>query len=115
MVVHAYRVGADVLRPSSTAATDLTYEAGLAAARQHRVCSQTHVRLCEAGAGEKLQGNDAPLSAIEDVNADGYLDVPVHVSTEELQLTATASEAVLVGMTSGHKGFRGKDTVKIVS
>ena len=41
-----------------------------------------------AGASVKMKHNGTFMSALEDVNGDGLLDLVVHISTEALQLTS---------------------------
>jgi hypothetical protein len=72
----------------------------------------TTVRL--AGAGVALKGNGTPMASLQDVNGDGSIDLVVHVGTEDLQLTASDTIAVLTGMTFGGTTFWGTDSVRIV-
>jgi hypothetical protein len=67
-----------------------------------------------AGAAVKLRGNGTPMTATQDINLDGRLDLVVHVTTEALQLSDTDTEAVLEGKTYNGKRIRGSDTVRIV-
>jgi len=67
-----------------------------------------------ASAPAKLKGKAAVMASFEDVNADGLLDLVVHVSTEALQLTAGDSEAVLEGKTFGGTAIRGTDSIRVV-
>jgi probable HAF family extracellular repeat protein len=67
-----------------------------------------------AGAHVRLRGNGQPQSSIADVNGDGRLDLVVHVVTEALELSATDTEAVLVGETYDGIHIVGVDSVRIV-
>ena len=67
-----------------------------------------------AGAQVALKGKGTPMAAVADVNADGRLDLIVHVDTTALQLTAGDMEAVLEGKTYAGLCIRGTDTVRIV-
>jgi len=68
-----------------------------------------------AGASVELKKNGKPMaSSDEDVNDDGLLDLVVHVSTEELQLSSTDTEATLRGETYGGECIEGSDSVCIV-
>lgn len=49
-----------------------------------------------------------------DSNRDGYLDLLLHFRTRDLQLTPTATEAVLYGETYSGQRLRGADSVRIV-
>ena len=70
-----------------------------------------------AGASVELKKNGKPMaSSDEDVNDDGLLDLVVHVSTEELQLSSTDTEATLQGRTyDGKYIIEGTDSVLIKS
>ena len=68
-----------------------------------------------AGASVELNKNGKPMaSSDEDVNDDGLLDLVVHVSTEELQLSSSDTEATLQGKTYGGECIEGTDSVCIV-
>lgn len=67
-----------------------------------------------ASAPVKLTGKGTPMTAFEDLDNDGLLDLVVHVATEALQLSETDEEAVLEGQTFGGRRIRGTDTVRIV-
>lgn len=67
-----------------------------------------------ASAPVRLKGQGTPQASFQDVNADGLLDLVVHVSTEALQLTETDTEAVLEGATLDGTHIRGRDTVRVV-
>ena len=56
-----------------------------------------------------------PMAASEDVNGDGFLDLVVHVSIEDLQLTSGDTEATLLGTTTYcGECIEGTDSVCIV-
>jgi len=61
-----------------------------------------------------LRGNGLPSASTEDVNADGFLDLVVHVETEALELTSTSVEAILQGRTYSGQLITGSDSVNIV-
>lgn len=67
-----------------------------------------------ASAPVALRGKGTPTASAQDVNADGLLDLVVHVSTEALQLSETDTEAVLEGSTFNGIRIRGVDTVRVV-
>jgi len=69
-----------------------------------------------ASAPVELKQNGKPMaSSDEDVNGDGLLDLVVHVSTDELQLTSEDTEATLLGRTyDGKYIIEGTDSVCIV-
>ena len=48
-----------------------------------------------AGAQVKLKGNGSPIAQLQDVNADGFVDLVVHVSTSEMAVGDT--DAILQG------------------
>jgi hypothetical protein len=62
----------------------------------------------------KLKGKGTPTAASEDVNADGRLDLVVHVETEALQLSETDTQATLEGRTIDGKLIRGSHSVRVV-
>jgi hypothetical protein len=68
-----------------------------------------------AGAPVATRGRGTPMTAEADVNRDGYLDLLVHFRAEDLQLTPSATEAVLYGETFSGQRLRGADSVRIVS
>jgi hypothetical protein len=61
-----------------------------------------------------LRGNGLPSASMEDVNADGLPDLVVHVATEALQLTSTATAASLQGFTFSGTPIAGTDDVIVV-
>jgi hypothetical protein len=67
-----------------------------------------------SGAEVRLKGKGDAQVNFEDVNADGILDIIVHVDTRALELSAGDTEAVLTGLTNGGIVFRGIDTVRII-
>lgn len=67
-----------------------------------------------AGAEVRLRGRGTPMSAFEDVDGDGLLDLVLHVETEGLELTGTDVQAALSGLTFDGLEIRGVDTVRIV-
>lgn len=67
-----------------------------------------------AGAEVVVKGNGTPMATAEDVNADGLLDLVVHVFTSGLALAAGDVEAVLEGETYDGIAIRGSDGVRIV-
>jgi hypothetical protein len=67
-----------------------------------------------AGAAVNLRGRGTPMASVEDINADGFDDLVVHVSTEALQLAETDTEAVLMGKTFSGVPVVGTDSVRIV-
>jgi hypothetical protein len=54
------------------------------------------------------------MASFEDVNADGLLDLVVHVSTEALGLSDADTEAVLEGQTFDGTSIRGTDSIRVV-
>jgi hypothetical protein len=50
----------------------------------------------------------------EDVDSDGDMDLLFHFKTQELNLTASSTEATLTGTTFGGQPIQGTDTVNIV-
>jgi hypothetical protein len=67
-----------------------------------------------AGAPVKLKKNGTPMAAYEDANGDGRVDLVLHVSTKDLQLDGSSTEAVLTGHTYDGTAITGTDTVRIV-
>jgi sugar lactone lactonase YvrE len=61
-----------------------------------------------------VRGNGTPSTSLEDVNADGLLDLVVHVETQGLKLTTESTEAVLQGRTRDGVAIAGSDTVNVV-
>lgn len=72
--------------------------------------------LTAAGAAVLTRPNGKPMSALEDVNADGLPDLVFHVRTVDLDLPAGAdrAEVVVMGRTWTGLAFRGTDWVTIV-
>lgn len=54
------------------------------------------------------------MTALEDVNSDGLLDLVVHVATDALQLSETDTEAILEGQTFEGTSITGVDSVRVV-
>lgn len=67
-----------------------------------------------ASAPVKLKGQGTPMASFVDVNADGLLDLVVHVSTDALQISEVDTEAVLEGQTFDGTPITGVDTVRVV-
>ena len=67
-----------------------------------------------AGASVKVKGKGTPIASFTDVDADGLLDLMLHVETEALQLSDTDTEAVLLGQTFEGMHIRGVDTIRVV-
>jgi len=67
-----------------------------------------------AGASVRIRGRGAPAASAQDIDADGLLDLLVHVDTEALELSEQDTEAVLVGRTLGGTNVQGSDSVRIV-
>lgn len=67
-----------------------------------------------AGAPVKLKPNGRPMASVEHVNADGRLDLVVHVEIVALQLTSADTQAVLEGKTFGGTAIRGTDSVRVL-
>lgn len=65
-----------------------------------------------AGAALQPRRHGALRAAFEDVNKDGLLDLVLHVSTADLQLTDTT--VVLTGQTYQGQYIQGSDTVKVI-
>lgn len=66
-----------------------------------------------ASAPVQLRRNGAPMASFEDVNSDGYVDLVIHVSTQDLQLSSSDTQAELKGMTYNGIGIVGTDTINI--
>lgn len=67
-----------------------------------------------AGAPVTLKRNGTPMASFKDINRDGRLDLVVHVSITDLQLTGTATQASLSGETYEGTCIKGTDSVHIV-
>jgi hypothetical protein len=67
-----------------------------------------------AGAAVRLKGKGTPMASLEDVNADGRMDLVVQVNTGDLQLLDTDTTAVLEGKTLEGAYIRGADSVRTV-
>jgi len=65
-------------------------------------------------AAVKLRGNGKPQASEQDVNADGLLDLVVHVETQSLQLTEGDDLATLMAWTVNGDGIVATDSVRIV-
>jgi hypothetical protein len=66
------------------------------------------------GATVKANPKGTPNFSFQDVNGDGLLDLLVHISIDELQLSATDTQATLSGQTFGGQSFSGTDSVKVI-
>jgi hypothetical protein len=53
-------------------------------------------------------------AGLEDVNADGFVDMVVQVERRKLDLNASSTEATLTGETVGGDAFQGSDAVVVV-
>lgn len=62
----------------------------------------------------KLKGKGTPMASSEDVNADGRLDLVVHVATDALQLSDTDQQATLEGRSIDGKLIRGSNSVRVL-
>ncbi len=51
---------------------------------------------------------------LEDIDADGYMDMLFHFNTQDLILNSSSTEAKLTGKTTGGIDFAGTDSVNIV-
>lgn len=67
-----------------------------------------------AGSSVVTKKNGLPMASEDDVNGDGFMDLVLHVSRADLQLTAADTEATLAGKTNGGMAFQGKDSVKVI-
>jgi hypothetical protein len=67
-----------------------------------------------AGAGVALKGTGMAMASVQDVDADGWMDLVVHVNTAVLELTESDTLAVLTGKTYGEVFFWGTDSVYTV-
>ena len=67
-----------------------------------------------AGAPVATQGRGTPMTSVADLNRDGRLDLLLHFSTQDLQLTPTATDAVLKGRTFSGQLIRGTDSIRLV-
>jgi hypothetical protein len=67
-----------------------------------------------AGASVSVKGKGTPMASFTDVDADGLLDLMLHVETEALQLSDTDTEAVLLGQTFDGTHISGVDTIRVV-
>ena len=67
-----------------------------------------------AGAPVATQGRGVPMTSVADLNHNGRLDLLLHFRTQDLQLTPSATEAVLKGKTFSGQLIRGVDSVRIV-
>jgi N-acetylneuraminic acid mutarotase len=67
-----------------------------------------------AGAHVATRGRGVPMTSVSDVNHDGYPDLVLDFSTQDLQLTSSSTEAVLYGTTYSGTPIRGSDSVRIV-
>jgi hypothetical protein len=67
-----------------------------------------------AGAGIKIKNNGKLMTSLEDANSDGLLDLVVHFSIDDLQLTSSDEEAVLKGQTFAGDHIRGEDAIQVV-
>jgi hypothetical protein len=52
------------------------------------------------------------MISVQDVDGDGLLDLIVRVNIDELQLSATDTQATLTGQTFNGQAITGVDTVK---
>ena len=68
-----------------------------------------------ASAPVKLKGKKGTTQAsMEDVNGDGLLDQVIHVTTPDLELNESNTQAVLEGLTFGDIAVRGIDVIRVV-
>ena len=66
-----------------------------------------------AGAPIDLRPNGTLAASLEDLNGDGLLDLVVHISTEELQVTSFNTEALVEGFTLDRKFFWGRGAIDV--
>ncbi|MFH1956599.1 MAG: right-handed parallel beta-helix repeat-containing protein [Patescibacteria group bacterium] len=62
----------------------------------------------------KLKGNGQSIFSYSDLNADGFTDILVKISTEALQLTATDTKVNLEGNLIDGTTIKGSDSIRIV-
>jgi hypothetical protein len=68
-----------------------------------------------AGSGVAVRGKGRALANAEDVNADGLLDLVVHVETENLDPAAFQDgQAILTAFTFAGQEIQGSDEITIV-
>lgn len=67
-----------------------------------------------AGARVEKRGKGKLMASLEDVNSDGLLDLIVHVSTEDLQLSHGDTIATMTGQSYEGEQIQGSDSVHIV-
>ena len=66
-----------------------------------------------AGAPVKMKKNGTLQASFEDTNGDGFLDLVIHVSTKELDLSEGDTEAILEGQTFDGQDMEGSDSVEV--
>jgi hypothetical protein len=62
----------------------------------------------------RIKKNGKPMSAFEDINGDGLLDMIAHIDCANLNLKTADKTAVLKGMTFDGIYIRGEDSVKVI-
>lgn len=67
-----------------------------------------------AGAAVRLRGNGQANVTIKDADQDGTQDMLLHIDTTALELSDTATDAILEGVTFNGQRFQGSDVVRIV-
>jgi hypothetical protein len=67
-----------------------------------------------ANAPVALKGNGQPMASYEDVNADGIIDLVVHVPTQALQLTPADVKAILTGFLLNGTEIKGSESIQIM-
>jgi N-acetylneuraminic acid mutarotase len=67
-----------------------------------------------AGAAPGTQGNGRPESSFADVNRDGLPDLLLRFGIRNLQLSSTATEAVVKATTYSGQRIRGVDSIRVV-